>query len=197
MAASDTEPERDVPPLGLPETRRLLLRPPVSGDLDTLYLMATTGSNAYRWRYRGATPPFDVFARQLWEGVLAQYIVIRKRDALPQGIVTLYNANANSGYVYASMSAAPQAVGTGSMMEGLFMALKHAFDTWSFRRIYFEVSAFNLPQFESGVRRGYAVEVGRLPDHEVLFGRTWDLIILMMTFEMWKRGPEPVLMRLV
>lgn len=180
----------------LPETRRLALRPPLQRDLERLYSMAVSSDNAYRWRYRGTTPSWDTFHRQLWDGVLAQYLVIRKNDSAVLGLVTLYNANLSSGYTYASALSTPEATGTGLVLEGLFLLLEHAFKTWNLRKIYFEVPEFNLDQFVSATRRGYVVEEGRLRDHETLLGRSWDLVFLAMYRDMFDNGPQRIIDRL-
>lgn len=171
-------------------TKRVELRPVRMADVDHIYEMATVGDSVYGWRYRGATPPPDVFARQLFEGVLAQYLVVDRAQGTLQGLVGLYNANLASQHVYAFVLGAEHHT-PGRVLEGLLIMLDHAFNTWELRKVYFEVPEYNLNQF-SGITR-YTTEEGRLRNHERLFGRLWDQLILALYRDTWEDRGRPVL----
>lgn len=145
------------------------------------------GENPLRWRYRGATPSPEQFVRQLWDGVLIQYVVQGRQRPELLGTVGLYNANFASGYAYAYAIAAPDRVRTGKVIEGLLLMLEYAFRVWQFRKIYFELPEYNLHQFGSAVGR-YITEEARLIDHEVIAGRSWDLLTFALYSETWDKS---------
>ena len=167
----------------VPRGRRVVLRPVLSRDFEPLYLLATTGENGLRWRFRGATPSPDQFGRQLWDTVLAQFVVQRRDTGELLGLVGLYNANLSARQCYAFALAAPTVVGTGRVLEGLILLLEIGFATWDFRKVYFEVPEFNLEQFRSA--RRYLTEEGRLKEHDYMLGRYWDLVFLSVSKERW------------
>jgi RimJ/RimL family protein N-acetyltransferase len=149
-------------------------------DIPFLYRLATEGETAGRWRYRGATPDPQAFAAQLWQDVLAQFVVERVADGGPVGLVCAYNANLRDGYVYAAGVCDAPFLNTGFGAEALLLLADHLFAHWNFRKIYFESAAFNFAQFASGAAE-YFVEEARLADHTFHDGRYWDLVIGSLT----------------
>lgn len=169
------------------ETRRLILSPPYGQIVERLHYYLTTGVHAYRWRFRGATPAPQVFAQQMWDGILCQYACLEKESGDLLGYVGLYNPNFISETVYCFAISfdddpVPSRIGTGA--EGLLALLFHGFSSWGFRKVYFEVPEFNLRSIGPSVSR-HLREEGRLIQHERLDGRLWDSSILALTGEKW------------
>jgi RimJ/RimL family protein N-acetyltransferase len=187
-APSDEAPTGDsAPSTGTPG--RVRLRPVDPNDIPFLYALATEGETGERWRYRGATPDPKVFAAQLWDGVLAQFVVERSVDGSPVGIVSAYNANHRDGYVYLAGVSHPSLQGTGLGAEALLLLAEHVFGNWSFRKAYFESASFNYEQFASGADV-YFDEEARLRDHTFYRGRYWDLVIGSLTRDGLRRVHE-------
>jgi RimJ/RimL family protein N-acetyltransferase len=168
---------------------RVRLRPVDPKDIPFLYELATQGKTGERWRYRGATPDPKLFAAQLWDGVLAQFIVERSADDCPIGMVCAYNANLRDGYVYLAGVCDPSVQGTGLCAESLLLLADHVFSNWNFRKAYFESASFNYEQFASGADV-YFEEEARLRDHTFYHGRYWDLIVGSLTREGLQRIHE-------
>jgi len=134
--------------LGIKQGRRVILRPVVSRDYDAFYALATQTHSGFRWRYRGASPSPELFARQLWDGVLVQQAVISERHGL-LGLVGLYNNNSLAKHAYGFALSAPDVAGSGRVYEALLLLLDYGFRMWDFNKIYFEVPGFNVPQMSS------------------------------------------------
>lgn len=169
------------------ETRRLVLSPPYGQIVEQLHFYLTTGEAAYRWRFRGSTPAPHVFAQQMWDGILCQYVSLEKHTGDPVSYVGLYNPNFVSNTVYCfaiSFEQTPSPERSGVGAEALLALLFHGFSSWNFRKLYFEVPQFNLDQLGSSVLR-HLREEGRLVDHEWLHGRLWDSSILSLSGERW------------
>lgn len=186
-----TDADRTAPdPTRQPDpARRVRIRPVDPSDIPYLYRLATDGETGDRWRYRGATPDPKAFAAQLYDGVLAQFIVERTVDGRPIGMVCAYNANHRDGFVYLAGVSEASLQGTGLGPEGLLLLADHVFANWSFRKIYFESAAFNYEQFASGADV-YFREEARLKDHTFYQGRYWDLVIGSLTREGLQRVRE-------
>jgi len=68
---------------------------------------------------------------------------------------------------------------------GMALFLQYVFTCWNFRKLYAEFPEFNLPLFESALRRGYCQLEGRLREH-VYFGRRyWDLLTVAVYRDVW------------
>lgn len=166
----------ETPPV---RSTRIALRSIVREDYDYLHALASDPAASYRWRYRGGTPSPEAFAAQLWDGVLAQFMVLSRESGRPVGAVALYNANLHSGYVYLSLIADPRIRRTGISMDAGLLLCNYAFANWNLRRVYLETTEFNLEQFGSGEGR-YFHEAARLRDHEFFSDRYWDLVTLVV-----------------
>jgi RimJ/RimL family protein N-acetyltransferase len=170
----------------------VVLRPVLTRDYEYLYYLCVAGENGHRWRYRGATPSPDQFVRQLWDGVLAQYMVVpRSGDRPPIGLVGIYNANFASDYAYGFVISAPDRRATGLSLHGLLLVLHYSFETWDFEKLYFELPELNLPQFGSAMK--YLSEEGRLKNHEKIAGVRYDLLTLALYRDVWTKSVRRLL----
>ena len=166
--------------------RDFILRPVLRQDYDQLYLLALSGENAIRWKYRGSTPSPEAFAAQLWAGVFAQYVVARPETGAIVGLVGAYQVDPASGTAFIFALGDPDAVNSTVVFRGLVLFCDAILRSRGFRKLYFEVSDFNLPQFESTIRRGAMRIEGRLIEHEAIGGAYVDLLTLAVTQDHWR-----------
>jgi RimJ/RimL family protein N-acetyltransferase len=170
-------------------------RPLREDDLRFLYELLTDPVIGASLRYQGATPSFDEFARHAWDGVLAQWTVLRATADTRAGVVVLSSPDFRNGYAYLSVVGHPDVLGNGVMMDGVASVLSHAFATWPFRRLYFEVAEDNFRQFSSGLG-AFFVEEGRRSQQVFGNGRYQDVHLLTLTREHWYAQAEPQWLRL-
>jgi len=158
------------------------LVPITSEDYPYLYDLTTSGDSALRWRYRGATPDPAMFQRQLWEGVLVQYLIAGRQSSRIGGLVAVHGAVHEDGYAYLSIVLSPEAQRAIWPFEGAIRFVCHVFQTWPLRKLYLNVPAFNMPPLASLVSR-YASREGLLRDHTFAWGRYWDEHVLSIRRE--------------
>lgn len=157
--------------------RRVALRPIKPSDYEFLYSISTAPENLVRWRYRGATPSSEAFTRSLWQGVLTQFVITRAGEAEPLGLIVAYNADLRNQTVYAAVMLAPSLEKQGWVLDATALFLVFLFQTWPFRKIYYEMLEFNYARIASGEGRHFCIE-GRLREHEFHDGRYWDFFTL-------------------
>lgn len=171
--------------------RRVRLRAIEPNDFEYLYRLATSEKVGLRWRLRGTTPNPDDFIRTLWDGVFAQFLV-EQRDGAPAGHVMCYGAHPRDGVASIGMVADPALLGTGMVLEAMFLFVSYLFDVGGFRKLYAEVPEYNLDQFGSGAGR-YFHEEGRLRDHEWYMDRYWDVLHLAIYRDEWRTASRRVM----
>ena len=152
--------------------RELRLTPVEPEDLRFLYSMSIHPETAFRWRYRGAPPPADRFAADLWHQVLVQFVV-RLPDGEPIGHVVAYGADMGQRYAYAGAVFRSDFTGSGLGAQAFTMFVRYLFHTFPMRKLYVEVPGFNWEQISSGEDRHFETE-GVMRDHEFYAGRYWD-----------------------
>jgi RimJ/RimL family protein N-acetyltransferase len=157
-------------------TRHVRLRALETADYAWLHAASSDDELALAWRFRGSTPSPDAFVRTLWEGVLAQFLVVGARPPhRPSGHVSAYNADLHSGTAYFAVTAFPPYLQTGLAIEGSLLFLNYMFTTWRLRKIYVETTEEALAQFRSGA--DILHPEGRLVAHEYLKGQYIDRLI--------------------
>jgi RimJ/RimL family protein N-acetyltransferase len=181
-SAAGTMPEP--PPMA---GRRVILRPVYPEDYGFLYSLAVSPEIGFRWRYRGAVPAYDVFLRELWAGILVQFMVCDVATGEPVGFVVAHSADLKSGFAHVAVLMSPPAMGRGWGVEAGALFITYLFATWSFRKLYAESLAFTWGAVASGVERVFREE-GCLRDHEFYQGRYWDLHIAAVYRTDWERG---------
>jgi len=154
---------------------RVVLRPLMPGDHPALYALSMSDQISFRWRYRGAIPPPDVFERSLYQNVFCQFVVAPRTvpDRL-MGLVVSYNASMQDGFCYLAVVADGRVGGVA--IEAVALMLRYVFRHWPFRKVYIETTEFNLAQFRSAVDYGLLKEEGRLKAHHYFDELWWDLI---------------------
>jgi hypothetical protein len=158
-------------------------------DYDLIQAMETAGPNATRWRYRGETPSPERWLQTLWNGVYAQFLIVRMDTGQPVGLVFAYRASRLDGHCYFAVLGFGEARGP-HMTFGIALFLNYLFTVGGFRRLYAEVPAFNLEQFGSVLDRYCEVEA-QMRDHSFWDGRYWDMYHL--TFRREVAGSSPLL----
>jgi RimJ/RimL family protein N-acetyltransferase len=154
-------------------THLFRLTPIDRNDIGFLYALAVQPETCFRWRFRGAPPPFERFAAELWSQVLVQYVVRHAADDSPVGLVVAYAAAPGLRHAYVGAVFHPQHTGTGLAAQAVALFVRYLFHTFPLRKLYMEVPGFNWPQLRSGEDRLFRVE-GVLHDHDYYAGRCWD-----------------------
>jgi RimJ/RimL family protein N-acetyltransferase len=168
--------------------RHVYLRPLMPQDYPLLQQVEMGSDANVRWRFRGATPSPEQWMQATWTGVLAQFVVARRRDDRPIGMVVIYRANFQHRHAYLA------AVGferpSPLMVFACALFIEYVFTIWGFHKLYLELPEFNLSQFASGVG-SYFVEEGRLREHSFHGDRMWDEVILALYRDRWREhGPR-------
>ncbi|MGO9955502.1 MAG: GNAT family N-acetyltransferase [Solirubrobacteraceae bacterium] len=169
--------------------RHVYLRPVLVGDYAALSAAEQTGELAIRWRFRGATPSPERWVQNLWQNILAQFIVVRRSDNRPLGLVMSYRADFQDGHAHLAIESFDTAQRGPHMMLGGALFIEYVFNCWDFHKLYLEVPEFNMSQIASGVGRLFAVE-GRKRDHTFYGGRRWDEYTLALYRDTWRALAE-------
>jgi RimJ/RimL family protein N-acetyltransferase len=159
-------------------------------DYRNLRQIETSGPIAHRWRLRGAVPSPEAWAQGLSTGVLAQFLVMARKDDRPIGVAFAYHPNFQDGFASFAAARFDPASRSPLMMLGVGLALDYFFTCWNFRKLYMEVAEYNYSQFEAGLGRLFEIE-GRFRDHWFYDGQLWDLLTLAIYREAWEDlGPR-------
>ena len=186
---SRSEPEFRVPAL---YGQHVFLRPVSPEDYRFLRGADLGGDLSVRWRFRGSTPSPEQWAQNLWQGVLAQYLVIGTSDPTPLGLVVAYRASFQDGFAYVAVERFGPPRPVPLLMFGMALFVDYVFSCWNFEKLYIEVAEYNASQFSSGVGRFFELE-GRLRRHFWYDGRRWDELIYALYRESWRREARRVL----
>ncbi len=168
------------------------LRPIRPQDYDALFEFETVHLGP-TWRLKGETPSFERYVQSLWQGVLAQFIVVNRMTHSPAGFVTAYSPNFRDAWCYFATAKFDRSDRSTTQIEGTVLFLEYLFTTWDFNKLYAEVLDDNIHQFDSAIGR-FCVEEARLREHEQIGGRMHDQIILAVyrrDWEVWRRFVLP------
>ena len=152
-------------------------------DYGFLQTIELNSELIFRWRLRGSTPSPEEWAQALWQGVLAQYLVVTPNRA-PIGIVVAYRANFQDQHAYVAAAHFGPQKRSPLLMLAFGMFIEYVFNCWSFRKLYLETPEFNYDLFASGIGRYFEVE-GRFRDHSFFSGEHWDHLILAIYRDTW------------
>ncbi|OHV41365.1 MULTISPECIES: phosphopantetheine-binding protein [Pseudofrankia] len=177
--------DNDVSPVRL-EGKYFRLTPVLPQATPFLYSLSVSPDIGFRWRYRGSVPAYQQFEQELWQGMLAQFLVESIETSQPAGHVICYNPDLNLGHAYVGAVMAGQYLGTGLAAEPVRLFINYLFDVWPLRKLYLELPEFNFTQFASAAGRALHIEA-RLRDHDYYQGRRWD----RLTLAAYRPGEEP------
>jgi len=185
--------EAAAPPFPPLVGHRVALRPVDISDYPALRSMEFDNELGVHWKYRGQILSPEQWAQKLWSNVLAQFVVISRDSGTPIGLVAAYRASFQDGHAYVEALGFRPKARSPTMLFGTAVFLQYVFGCWGFRKIYMETTSYNLRQFASGLDRYFEVE-GRLRDHYVYAGQTWDQLTLAIYRETWEKESRRLLM---
>lgn len=193
MSAEPTPGTRPDGELLLPglDGRHVFLRAVGPEDYGYLQLMETSSEMAARWKYRGATPSPEQWAQGLWNGTLAQFLIISRADETPVGIVSAFQPSFQDGHAHVAAAKFDLRRRSPLMMLGFAMFVEYVFACWDLHKLYLELPEYNYEQFASGEGRYFEIE-GRRRDHFFLARRRWDQILLAIFRDEWLRYGSPI-----
>lgn len=142
-------------------------------DMGFLYTLAVDPQTSFRWRYRGAPPPYDKFLADLWTHVLLQFVVHDVPGGQPAGLVVAYGASPDLSHAMVGAVFKPTYTGNGLAAQAVALFVRALFKLFPLRKVYLEIPGYNWPQLASGEGKLFHLE-GRLRDHYYYDGRLWD-----------------------
>jgi RimJ/RimL family protein N-acetyltransferase len=166
------------------EGKHVRLRAIRQSDYPFLIELQSGPENMIRWRYRGTTPSPEHMVQSLWQGVLAQFLIVRADNGEPVGLVAAYDAEFRHSYAWIAMIVTPRCERAGWTFEAYGLFTTYLFETFGFRKVYLEVIEFNFATIASGTGRLFHVE-GCLVDHEFHLGRRWNLYTVAIYADEW------------
>lgn len=173
------------PPLPSVEGRFVTRVPVIEQHVPYLYHLATTPNLSFRWRYRGVSPGPEQFMRDLWQGILTQFVLQHRATMQPVGIVSAFSADHRNGFAHVAI-VTDQRFQRGVVgIEAASLFLDYLFDHFPLRKIYAQSPSWNLHQFGNGRNRLFREE-GRLRTHEFYAGRYWDLCMAAVYRTDWE-----------
>lgn len=155
------------------EGRFVSLVPVLEKHIAYLSSLASAPATSYRWRYRGMTPSPDHFVRDLWRGVLCQFVIQRNESKSPIGLITAFGADLRNGYAYMAIVIDQKYARRVHAIEAAKLFNDYLFVNFPLRKVYAETPGWNVAQFGSGAEARFREEA-RLRTHEFFAGRYWD-----------------------
>ncbi|AKL73734.1 acetyltransferase, ribosomal protein N-acetylase [Actinobacteria bacterium IMCC26256] len=166
--------------------RRVVLKPLAADDVPFICELELHPANLHRWRHRGRIPNPETQVRTLWDGVLAQFLVVDLETNKGVGLVSAYNPDFGNGHCFVAFMSNPNYLGTGLCVEGAAILIDYLFESWPLRQVMAETFGFNIGQFESAAQNIFE-EQGRLKEYAFFRGKYWDKVILVLTRERWSK----------
>jgi hypothetical protein len=146
-------------------------------------ILAAPG-NLHRYRYRGATPGPAQLHHDLWAGVLAQFVICRRNDPTPVGLVSAFNANLFDGHAHLGVCLDPTVHRRGWPLEAVGLFVEHLFQCFELRKLYAQLGESTSSCFRSAIG-DLLVEEARLRDHHYYAGRYEDSVIYALWRSRW------------
>lgn len=178
-----------VPPLL--SGRYTYLRPVTPRDYHNLRVLELSPEIGVRWRFRGATPTQEQWVQAAGAQFL-EFVVVRSADQQPLGVVRLNHENFKDQHAHAMAASFATPHRSPLMVFGIALFIDYVFKCWNFRKLYFELPEYNLPQFASGLG-SFLVQEGRLRQHLYYDGRYWDSVTLALYRRTWEERSARVL----
>jgi len=173
----------------LTQGTHVYLRPVAPEDYAALRMADLSPQLGMRWRFRGTTPTFEEWVQRS-QGTLAQFLVITSAKHQAIGIVVAYGHSFQDQHVYVAIASLQPAARSPLLMLGSAMFIQYVFRVWNFRKMYFELPAYNLSQF-AYAERHLLVQEARLREHVYYDGKFWDKVILALYRTTWEgRAPR-------
>jgi len=153
-------------------------------DYDFLFRLEAMGPLATSYRFRGMTPSPEKFPEKVWQGVIAQFVMVWKSDQKRIGSVMCYGADYRNRYARIGGALVPDAPSPYAL-EGFALFLDYVFAEFDFRKLYGETLECLSGCFASAI--GPLIhEEGRLRGHEYFHGDYEDVLMFAIYADEWK-----------
>ena len=119
-------------------------------------------------------PSYDEFLKQLYPGVLCQFVVSPHGSQEVLGLVVAYNADFRHRFCHAAVVMHPSLHRRGLGIEAFMGLARYVYYGWDFRMIIMETVGIAFENFSSGEEAGYFTVEGRIRDQYYYGGRYWD-----------------------
>lgn len=166
--------------------RRVRLRPVAPTDLNWLYTLASTPGVSERWRLGGALLAPAAFERFLKSGVWSQFVIERRTTEEAVGLTQIFGADHHGRTAHFSLLLEGKYERSGWPIEGVILQIRHAFEVGGFRKLYFEIPAYNLDGLGGGAER-FATQEARLSEHFYFDGTYHDVCVYSLSVDSWDR----------
>jgi RimJ/RimL family protein N-acetyltransferase len=186
---SDPSPDQVATGAAMPQAvldgRRVRLRAVGPQDYDWLFQLNSMPELAHRWRGRpGSLNPSQV-AEFLWNNVYCQFVITRRRDGRPLGLVVAYGADLPNRTVRFGIVLDPQFHSVGWPLEAAGIFIDYLFETSDFRKLYSEAVDYNLQAYQSALDGGLVHMEGCLKAHVFSAGAYRDYYMFAIYREEW------------
>lgn len=132
----------------------------------------------------------DEFRRKFGRFFHTLFIIQCTESNKPLGMVYFYNANFVDKIVYICIYLDPQFTAQGTGRTAGYLACEYFFKTYGVRKIYAEVFEYNQPSLKIATRNGF-MEEAQLKEYRWFDDRYWNLHILSLSYEDFKKLPVP------
>jgi len=180
------------------KSKRLCLRPVGPEDYRTIFLWHSDPQNLYLWFADRHIPSFEEFVedfrrrlRTYIQIIFIIEIIQDKKEQTPVGMVYTYNTSLIDRYTYLCVYLSPEHTAKGIGPEAGYLTAEYLFTYFGFRKIYSEVFAYNHVSLKAAFKNGFREE-GCLKAHRWFGDRYWDLHILAITLEDFKKLVAPI-----
>ncbi|WP_436776604.1 GNAT family N-acetyltransferase [Yinghuangia sp. YIM S09857] len=163
--------------------RSLRLRPAGESDLPFLWALFAADEVSYRWVFRGRVPTPEQVRVGLQRTDILANIVETASEGRPIGYVAAFDISDRNGHAQLGAVMIPEHMRTGVGITAGMLFADYIFTVLPLRKLYLHSVAYNVTQFASLLRRGYATEEGILRDYEYFAGRHWDVHLLSISRE--------------
>jgi len=133
----------------------------------------------------------DQFVRDLWQSVVALFVVEDTRTDESLGMVFSHDLDLRNGLAKLAVLKFDLHDPRPHFLVGVGLFVDYMFFHWPIRKLYAETTEANHAQFSSGERLGYFGLEARLRDHAYAGGgRYEDVLILAIERERWASVPR-------
>ncbi len=137
------------------------------------------------WRFGGQVPSPEEYHQRLWQGVVAQYLVIDAGERV-LGLVACYQCDFVSGTAFLSaIRFGDQPNVNVGFIRGCLMFVSRLFNDFPLRKLYLESAESNSSLFGGG-RSLLLTEEARFRERVWLNGQFEDLIVHSVSRDAWQ-----------
>lgn len=163
-----------------------MLRPISQADYPALFEWRADLLELHIWGSSRKVPTWEEFLvemSQLLSGSVTLLVLAREREQ-PIGFVQAFNHNPSDGWCFTVAYIRPEYRGRPHAAEAYIALLEYLFRSFPVRKVYADVSEFNIHPMKPLMAGGF-VEEGRFREHTWHDDRYWDVIRLAMHREKW------------